>query len=256
MWGMLTFVPFFHSLILGQDTALLFLGISLWYVGILRKQDKLTVAGLVLATSRPHICLALAIPLFFRNRRAWWLFVIFAGLLALANILLVGREGTLGFINLLQISAGGTWYGMNEQAMLNLSGLILRIFPSINLEILYAVRWVGYIAGIVFLCIVWMKVEKLDGRLLGITIISALLFAPHLHYHDLTLLIVPLVFIAIGPVTGRSFLSEYLVLLPFGISLLLIPKPFHYIAPYLLYLAIAWWMAKRPGTVESQNGSI
>ena len=36
MMGTLTFLPFSNSLIVGQDTALLFLGIALWCIGILR----------------------------------------------------------------------------------------------------------------------------------------------------------------------------------------------------------------------------
>lgn len=79
--GMLTFFPFFYSLLLGQDTAILFIGISLWCVGILKKQDWLAATGLVLTTVRPHICLALAIPLFFRYRKVWWRFFIIAGFL-------------------------------------------------------------------------------------------------------------------------------------------------------------------------------
>jgi len=51
---------------------------------------------------------------------------------ALASILMLGRQGTLDFINLLRISASGTWYGMNESAMVNMIGLILRTFPFIE----------------------------------------------------------------------------------------------------------------------------
>jgi hypothetical protein len=203
---------------------------------------------------RPHICLALAISLFFRNRKAWWLFVLFAGLWALANILLIGMEGTLGFIHLLQISAGGTWYGMNELAMLNLSGLVLRIFPSIGLEALHILRWASYVTGIILLSVIWARSEVLDGRLLGISIIVALLFAPHLHYHDLTLLIIPLVLAATRPVSGIQ--PERLALLPLGISLLLIPRLFHYAAPYVLYAAITWWMAKRSHLVGLPEAKI
>lgn len=242
--GMLTFFPFFYSLLLGQDTAILFIGISLWCVGILKKQDWLAATGLALTTVRPHICLALAIPLFFKYRKVWWRFFIIAGFLGLISILILGKEGTLDFTNLLQVSANGTWYGMNEPAMVNLIGLTWRIFPSIEPRIAHAIGWGGYLTGIGIASFLWMKARELDGRLLSISIIIALLCAPHLHYHDLTVLIIPLIFTVILPVSVIPL--KRLALLPFGISLLMIPKAIHYIIPYVLYSAIIWYLAKKP----------
>jgi hypothetical protein len=244
--GILTFFPFFYSLLIGQDTALLFLGISLWCAGILKKQDWLAATGLALTTVRPHICLTLAIPFFFRYRRIWWRFVIVAGLLMIESILMLGREGTLSFINLLRISANGTWYGMNESAMPNLTGLMWRIFPLLDAGLVHALGWFGYLAGIGLVSVLWIKARELDGRLWGTSIIIALLFAPHLHYHDLTLLVIPLIFAVTLP---NSLISQQrLALLPLGISLLMIPEFLRYILPYVLYAALIWWLAKNPLT--------
>jgi len=244
LMGMLTFFPFYYSLLLGQDTALLFIGISLWCVGILKKQDWLFAIGLALTTVRPHICLVLSIPLFFRYRRVWWKFFIISGLLALISILMLGKEGTLDFINLLQISATGTWYGMNEPAMVNLVGLIWRIFPSIEPQIAHTVGWVGYLTGIGIVSFLWIKARELNGRLLSISIIIALICAPHLHYHDLTLLIIPLIFAVISAVSVVS--PNRLALLPLVISLLMIPEAIHYIIPYILYIALICYLAIHP----------
>lgn len=243
MMGMLTFFPFFfNSLLLGQDTALLFLGVVLWCIGILKKQDWLAAIGLALTTIRPHICLTLAIPLFFRYRKVWWRFFAIAGILALACILMLGKEGTLGFINLLQITANGTWYGTNQSAMLNLIGLMLRILPFIKPDIVRILGWVGYAAGIGIVSFMWIKARKLGSKLLGISIVIALLCAPHLHYHDLTLIIIPLVFACLLPVPSVS--SKRMAQLPLGVSLLLLLEPLHFILPYILYVLLVWWLRK------------
>lgn len=247
MMGVLTFLPFSNSLIVGQDTALLFLGIALWCIGILKKQDWLAALGLALTTVRPHVCITLAIPHLFRYRKVWWRFFVIAGSLGLASILMLGKEGTLNFINLLSISASGSWYGMHESGMLNLIGLTLRTLPFIKPDTIRVLGWVGYAAGIGIVSFIWIKARELDGRLLGISIIIALLCAPHLHYHDLTLLIIPLVFAVTLPV--QSVPPERMALLPLAISLLLLVEPLHFILPYVLYAALVWWLTKAPRTI-------
>ncbi|MHB8777038.1 MAG: glycosyltransferase family 87 protein, partial [Anaerolineales bacterium] len=218
--GTLLFFPFFNGLLLGQDTALLFLGLAIWCAGILKKQDWLAATGLALTTIRPHICLTLAIPFFFRHRKVWWRFFVIAGLLMLTSVLMIGKEGTFGFINLLQISASGTWHGMNESDMFNLIGLMLRAFPAYEPGFVRILGWVGYIAGIGLASVLWIKAHDFDGWLLGMSIIIALVFAPHLHYHDLTLLIIPLIFSATTP--DSTILPERMAQLPMGVSLFLV----------------------------------
>ena len=252
MMGMLTFFPFFlNSLYLGQDTAILFLGTVLWSIGILKKKDWLAATGLALTTIRPHICLTLAIPLFFRYRKVWWQFFVITGLLTLASILMLGRQGTLDFINLLRLTASGTWYGTNQSAMLNLIGLMLRTLPFIEPGIIRIIGWVGYATGIVLVSILWIRAREFDARLLSLSLIIALLFAPHLHYHDLTLLIIPLIFTATMPTSTVA--PERLALLPLGASLLLMLEPLHFIMPYVLYATLGWWLLKKPNTAGVQE---
>jgi hypothetical protein len=242
--GTVTFYPFFVSLLLGQDTALLFLGTALWCVGVLKKKVWLAAAGLSLTTIRPHICLTLAIPLLFTYRKVFWRFLIIAGVLAFISILMLGKGGALGFINVLIISAKGTWYGMNESAMLNLTGLLLRTIPFIDPGLIHIISWVGYLAGICLVSILWTQAKEYDDRHLGLSIIVALFFAPHLHYHDLTLLIIPLVFAVMLP--ARSISPERLALTPLGTSLLMMLEPIHFVFPYVLYAGLSWWLTRNP----------
>ena len=83
------------------------------------------------------------------------------------------------------------------------------------------------------------------------SIIIALVCAPHLHYHDLTLLIVPLVFAV--TLSVPSVPPERMALLPLAISLLLLLEPLHFIFPYILYVALAWWLTKAPRTIVTLN---
>ena len=240
--GAFLFFPFFHSLLLGQDTAILFFGSALWCVGILKKKDWLAAAGLALTTVRPHICLALAIPLLFTHRRIFWRFFVIAALLTLTSVLMIGREGVLGFLDLLQISASGTWFGMNEAAMSNMVGLIIQALHSLHLSEIHLLGWVGYALGIVAASILWIRAGRLDGWLLSITLVLALFFAPHLHYHDLTLLVIPLLFALTRMDSGKSQMS--LALIPLGLSLFLLVTKSFAIIPYVLYFVVLWLLVK------------
>jgi hypothetical protein len=242
--GIFLFFPFFVSLLLGQDTALLFLGTSLWCAGILKKKAWLTAAGLSLTTIRPHICLTLAIPLLFAYRKAWWRFFTLAGLLMLISILILGKDGTLGFINMLVMSANGTSYGMHASDMLNLTGLMLRTLPFVDPDLIHIIRWIGYLVGICLVCVLWFRAHEFDGRLLGVSLVIALLCAPHLHYHDLTLLVIPLVFAAMLP--SRLISPERLAFAPLFASPLLMLGPIHFIFPYVLYALLGWWLTRKP----------
>ncbi|NJN79538.1 MAG: hypothetical protein HC797_03200 [Anaerolineales bacterium] len=161
-------------MLLGQDTAILFLGVTLWLAGMRRGNGWLAALGLALTSVRPHLCLAFAIPLLFRDLQIGWKFIIISSLLALGSILLLGWQGTLEFIHILQVSANGSWYGMNETAMLNMIGFISRILPFLEPSIIRFLGWVGYISSILFLSFTWGKKEKSIYSLISLSIILAL----------------------------------------------------------------------------------
>lgn len=233
--GSLLFFPFFQSILLGQDTALLFLGVTLWYAGMKRENNWHAVIGLALTTVRPHICIALMIPFIFSHRNAAWKFIITAGVLTLFSMILIGKNGIFDFIDILQISAGGTWYGMKESAMFNLIGMLLRVFPNARVELIREVGWIGYIVGIFLATAGWHQYKFQLSVKLSIAIIIALFFSPHLHYHDLTLLIIPLV---LSAVKDKDSLTS---LIPLGVSLLLLLfNSLFYVLPYFLYISLIW----------------
>jgi hypothetical protein len=236
--GIILFYPKFQSLILGQDTAILFFGCTLWFIGMTKQNKWLAAIGLALTSVRPHLCLAFSIPLLFRDFQTGWRFITVSSLLAIISIWMLGSQGVIDFLYMLQISAGGQWYGFHQNEMFNLIGLISRTLSQIEPNSIRIIGWVGYIGNIVFLSFLWGKKENSIEWLICSSIVLTLFFAPHLYYHDLTILIIPLVIVA----SRYTYHSTILL----GISLVLLMfKPLYYIAPYILYFSLLWWIQRK-----------
>jgi Glycosyltransferase family 87 len=240
--GMLAFFPFFVSLMNGQDTAFTFLGLCLWLVGLLTGLDWLAGLGLALTSIRPHVTVLLAVPFLFKRRKVFGWFCVGALVLGLVSLLSVGFAGMRGFLDLLLVSAGGGWYGLKEQVMVNLVGLLWRIAPGLGGNSIHMIGWVVYGLTLVGLCVLWVRSREIDERVIGLAVTVSLFASPHLHYHDLALLLLPLV-AALLVLVRRGFLhTPNASLVPLAISLLLlfgslIPGV-KYNLPYLIMLLI------------------
>ena len=189
--GAITFYPLFVSIVNGQDTPILFLGAALWVWGFSKEKDAVAGLGLALATIRPHIALMLSLPFLFKRRKVWWWFLASATVLGLFSILLIGPGGVKSFMTMLLLTAGGDWFGMHQSQMVNVLGLTIRLFPTLPEKSLQAAAWGFYLLAILGLCILWIKSRQVDLRHLATEVLVAILFVPHLHYHDLTLLLIP-----------------------------------------------------------------
>jgi hypothetical protein len=154
--------------------------------------------------------------------------------------MLIRFQGTMDFLNLLRISSEGTWFGMNPEAMPNLLGFILRIVQFPNPGIASLVGWLIYLAGVIVLCVIWQRANTADGRLLGLSVLITIVIAPHLHLHDLTLLIFPLLFVVNERVAAS--LNQRWMLLPLGTSLFLIAGILldALSVTLLLFIILAW----------------
>lgn len=127
--------------------------------------------------------------------------------------------------------------------MYNLIGLLTRALPGLEAGTIRTLGWSVYGMAIIGLCILWFKTRDLKNAYIGLTITLALFVVPHLHFHDLTLLLIP-----IYELIRRSKESDYLelsvaVLIPIAISLLLlisnISYYLQYTIPYLIMLILA-----------------
>jgi hypothetical protein len=169
--GMVTFFPVFVSLINGQDTALLFLGACLWLFGLIRGRDDLAGSGLALMTIRLQVALLLAIPFLFKKPRIFIWFCVGAGFLSALSLFILGMDGVRSYINILGITAGGEWYGMNQSAMVNLIGLLLRLVPGWTGESIRVLGWTVFGLTMVGMCVVWKLSKKIDERLITLAVI-------------------------------------------------------------------------------------
>jgi len=188
------FFPLFISLVNGQDTAVLLLGVVIWYYGITQRSDRTAGLGLALTTIRPQIALMLAIPFLFNKprRNVWWWFCLGGAILVIFSILIIGQDGVRNFLSILSVSASGKGYKINENAMVNLIGLLKRVLPDLNAETVRIVGWIGSLISLFSLIIIWRSATAVTDRNISLMVIFALFTSPHLHYHDLALLAIPI----------------------------------------------------------------
>lgn len=259
--GSLLFLPVFVSLMNGQDTAFLFLGAAIWMYGLVSGQEYLAGAGLSLTTVRPHIAVILALPMLFRHRKVFLAFALSAGGLALLSVLILGMDGLREFINVLLITAGGEWYGTKQYAMFNLIGLLTRTTPWLEADTVRTVGWVIYGLMTIVLCILWARTKDLQTGKIGLTVILAVFSVPHLHFHDLTLLLIPIYDLIRSSNREGQIRTSIATSLPVAISLILllsnVSPLLQYTIPYFIMfaLAIGPHYAKRQSSIIAQRQS-
>lgn len=241
--GSLLFLPLFFSLMNGQDSALLLLGTALWMYGLSSGKEITAGLGLSLTTIRPHLALILALPMLFSYRKVFLGFILGSGVLALLSFLILGMQGTREFIDILFISANGEWYGMKESAMYNLIGLLVRTIPWLEVSTIRAVGWSIYGVTGIGLCIVWARNRNIQDGQIGLTVTLGLFVAPHLHFHDLTLLLIPIYELIRSSTRSAGLKTSIAIALPIAISLLLLLSNSYpllqYSIPYLILLSLA-----------------
>jgi hypothetical protein len=253
--ALMLFYPLFASLLKGQDTAFLLLAGIVWLFGLFRRNDPAAGLGLAMMVIRPQIALVLAAPFFFKRRRVWWWFCAGAGLLLLYSLLLVHVQGLKDFVTIIELSSRTQGYGMFQDKMFNFTGLVLRLFPTLSLALVESLAWGLLLAAMIGLSILWKLTPGIRIWHLVLACCVSVFVSPHLHYHDLAFLILPLV--GIGLLLGswqRSGSPERAALLPLAVSLALLLAdlwdPLRFSLPYLLMLALpvmAWYFEMRAG---------
>jgi hypothetical protein len=257
--GVLLFEPLFMSLLKGQDSALLLLGGLLWLSGLSRNDDRLAGLGLSMTLIRPQIALLLGLPFLFRQRKVFFWFLVGAIGLVLYCFLQVGWSGMADYIQILTLSAGGEGYGMAESAMFNFTGLLLRLAPQFEIGLVHAIGWGFFVAALASLCVLWGISKTIGFRQIALAVTLSLFASPHLHYHDLSLLAVPLVGLGIAGVTAGRMRVARAAALPMAVSVLLlfceIWDPARFTVPYLLMAALiisTWLKEKRLSILPKQ----
>jgi hypothetical protein len=239
------FYPAAMILIKGHDMIFVLLGFLLWMTGLLLSQEKRAGIGLAMGTVAPQISGILALPLIASRRKAALWFFITCGALMLFSFLLIGIQGTKDFIDLFRVFMRGPDYINNQLNMFNFLGLIRRNFPGINDESASLVAWICAIIVVGGVCWYWWKKgKKLTAADIGLTVLLGLFFAPHLHFHNLSLLILPWLALATqwglhgekGQLAAIIFLTISSLLMLFGD---LAPDPWRYLIAYLIMSILA-----------------
>jgi hypothetical protein len=190
--SLILFYPIWISLLIGHDTIVLLFALLAWAYGVINDNDTLAGLALSLATIRPQIALLLVIPFLWRRRGVFIWFSLGVAILITYSVILIGFDGIVGFIQMIVLTANGESYGIHPAAMVNLYGLILRTFSSVRIIDLRVWVWAAYFLAIIALCVIWYRAKTIDVRLIGVSTLVAVLVSPHLHYHDLAVLVIPL----------------------------------------------------------------
>ena len=250
--GVLLFEPLFMSVLKGQDSALLLLGGLLWFSGLTRNNDRLAGLGLSLTLIRPQVALVLAVPFLFRRRKIFGWFFAGAAALGFYSFLQVGWTGMMDFFHILKLSAGGEGNGMSEPAMFNFTGLLLRLAPRLDLGLVHTIGWGLFVTALAGLCVLWGLSKSIGYSHIALAVTLSLFVAPHLHYHDLALLAVPIVGLGIAGVAAGRLTAPRATALPMAASVLLLFSEFWdpawFTVPYLLMAvlpALTWWYETR-----------
>jgi hypothetical protein len=251
--GTALFFPAFFSIVNGQDTAILLLGASIWAYSLFQPREQPAGLGLALTLIRPHMGVMMALPFLFKRKKVWWWFCVGAGVLVLISVLLLGWIGIGNYLRILVTSAIGEGNKFfNENLMVNLIGFLLRTFPFLQASFVRLIGWVGFAAALVYLCAVWIRSPEIKERHLGLAVIITIIGVPHIHYHDLALLLIPILCLVRITLDKNLLKTRDAVLLPLGASLLLFASylllpALKYIVPYLLMiliLAALWYPEK------------
>jgi hypothetical protein len=252
--AILSFYPVFASLLKGQDTAFLILGGTVWIYGMIARKDSLAGLGLAMMIIRPQIAVMLAVPYLFNRRRVWWWFLGGAVGLALYSIALVGSDGTRDFIQLLVASAGGQFQKVNQSAMFNFTGGMLRLFPWMSGDPIHGLAWGLYLMGIIGLSVLWKISPRIRLWHLSLAVCLSIFAAPHLHYHDLALMVIPLLLVGIAVVMAGKLNFSWATGALIGISSGLLFgewwDPMRLTLPFVLMVVIpslTWSMGRSDG---------
>jgi ABC-type xylose transport system permease subunit len=201
----ISFFPAFISLLQGQDSILLLLLFTLVFVAIKQKNDLLAGSLLALGLFKFHITAPLLCVLMLRRR--WRIlsgFLVVSFALALVSLQVTGWKGLIAYPGFLwQLNQGLVFETAQQQhaiypaSMPNLRGFLFvflgRWIPSSMLTLLI---FVVSIALLLWTSSRWRR-KREGGELevdlaFSLSVTTALLVSYHLHLHDLSLLVLPI----------------------------------------------------------------
>lgn len=243
--GTFLFWPTFSGLMNGQDAIFLLVGASIWFYFLLEDKPFNAGLGLGLAVIRPQSAILLMAPFLMRNRKLFLGAVISGGILAIISLALIGQDGLSLYFHILAVVEGDIWRLPHSLDMPTISGILRRNAETLNQDILRPIMLGGYFVGL-SLATLWLgKSRPFGPKQAGLLILVMLLFVPYAHYHELTLLLIPIY--GIIHLLGRenALSANYLAALPLATSIVLMigfsgSGALKYPLVYLVMLALAY----------------
>ncbi len=238
--GTVLFYPVFASVVNGQDTAFLFLAFTAFVYAL--HAEKYNWAGIALAFSwtRPQVAVFIAIPFLIAVKKGRFAFVVTSILLAGFSVLLIGSSGVINFLNIISLTASNSFYGIKPQEMLNFVGILTRSFNSADSSTINFIAEGGFVIGVGVFSMACLRQGIMDFKLIGAGIIGSVFFSLHLHFHDLSLLIIPFM-MAMSSMVSKTKIAG-LELFPLGFSFLFLACDFlpilKFTIPYLAMIVI------------------
>jgi len=121
--------------------------------------------------------------------------------------------------------------------------MMIRTFPWLEMETIRTTGWILYGVAIIGLCILWARNKTVHEGQIGSTITLALFIVPHLHFHDLALLLIPIFEIIRLTAQNKERKTSIAIIIPLSVSLLLLASNaspiLQYAIPYIIMLALA-----------------
>ena len=181
---LIVFLPMLFGFLQGQDSLFVLFGL-LCFAWLLRSgKDVLAGVCLSLTTLRPTLAIALGVPLFFANRRAFWSFFVAGLALTLYSLALVGPRGFQDLVTALLTGAQSDPTTRPDR-MYSVTGALVWLGVDERWT------WLLFIASSPAVTLLWVK-QRLTISTFGAAIVIAVFASPHLHAHDLVFLIIPL----------------------------------------------------------------
>ena len=141
-----------------------------------------------------------------------------SSILAGLSVWLLKMDGTLKFIESLRYIEGTIWIEPHSFDMPTISGMIRRNFTVTNPSLAKTFVWSCYLAGMAGFCLWWHKSNEIDEKHIGLITLAAIFLLPYAHYHELTLLLIP-IFCVIRMLERQNSVQQYdLAVLPLIVS--------------------------------------
>jgi hypothetical protein len=185
----LVFLPLFSSIVKGESTALVLLGFLLFTRFLLKGSSILAGAFLCLTLIKPHFAVFIFLPVLMLDHKAALSFLVGSAVLASASVLFVGVSGAIQLLEIVRLIATSPDYGASITTQYNLLSHLLWFGVPVGLA--RATAWTMFLLVPVLLALRFRGKGYVVARI-AIMLSCAVFFAPHLHFHDLGLLILPL----------------------------------------------------------------